>query len=333
MKAAEVLRLYETGRRDFKGESLRGQNLKGKDLSGADFSGADIRSTNFTNANLTGANFSRAKAGLQRRWAAGLLFCSVFLPSISGIVLACASLAVSTALSSMTLEGQVAGVVSIATVLLCSLLFSLRGVGVAAVNVVGFIAVAVALVLSLGPIVGTVLAQAGALAVTVAIVLIVAVAVTVATTIAVAITVATAIVVAGGVAGRIACSSSVSSTLGFIVVLSLTLSPYQGITIFPLILLGVASIALFMISTGNLIGRRALKGDERDTWIHSAAIVFSALGGTSFYKAVLEGATFSESCLKSTVWARCGPLSTTSIRTCRGIWKPRLRRSRSCYGG
>ncbi|NEQ55348.1 MAG: pentapeptide repeat-containing protein, partial [Leptolyngbya sp. SIO3F4] len=36
------------------------------------------------------------------------------------------------------------------------------------------------------------------------------------------------------------------------------------------------------------------------SWIHSAAIVFSALGGTSFYKAVLEGATFSESCLKST---------------------------------
>ena len=57
MNAAEVLRLYEAGRRDFKGVSLRGQNFKGKDLSGADFSGADIRSTNFTNANLTRANF------------------------------------------------------------------------------------------------------------------------------------------------------------------------------------------------------------------------------------------------------------------------------------
>ena len=86
MKAAEVLRLYKAGERDFKGVNLRGQNFKGKDLSGADFSGADIRSTNFTNANLTGTNFTQAKAGLQKRWAIGLVVISFLLSGLSGFL-------------------------------------------------------------------------------------------------------------------------------------------------------------------------------------------------------------------------------------------------------
>ena len=85
MKATELLKLYEAGRRDFRGENLRGQNFKGKDLSGADFSGTDIRSANFTNANLTKANFTKAKAGLQRRWAIGLLILSFLLSGVSGL--------------------------------------------------------------------------------------------------------------------------------------------------------------------------------------------------------------------------------------------------------
>lgn len=86
MKAAEVLRLYKAGERDFSGESLRGENFKGKDLSGSDFSGADIRSTNFTNANLTGANFTNAKAGLAKSWTIGLVFVSLFLSFFSGFL-------------------------------------------------------------------------------------------------------------------------------------------------------------------------------------------------------------------------------------------------------
>ena len=84
MKAAELLRLYEAGRRDFSGENLRSQNFKGQNLSGADFSRADIRSTNFTNANLNKANFTHAKAGLRRRWAVGITLLAFFL--LSGIL-------------------------------------------------------------------------------------------------------------------------------------------------------------------------------------------------------------------------------------------------------
>jgi len=85
MKAHEVLKRYEAGRRDFSGENLRGQSFKGKDLSGANFSEADIRGTNFTNATLTGTNFKGAKAGLQRRWATGLVIGLWVLSGLSGI--------------------------------------------------------------------------------------------------------------------------------------------------------------------------------------------------------------------------------------------------------
>ena len=85
MKAHEVLKRYEAGRRDFSGENLRGQSFKGKNLSRANFSEADIRGANFTNATFIGANFKGAKAGLQRRWATGLLIGLWVLSGLSGI--------------------------------------------------------------------------------------------------------------------------------------------------------------------------------------------------------------------------------------------------------
>ena len=85
MKAHEVLKRYQAGRRDFSGENLRGQSFKGKDLSGANFIEADIRGTNFTNTTLTGANFKGAKAGLQRRWATALVIGLWVLSGLSGI--------------------------------------------------------------------------------------------------------------------------------------------------------------------------------------------------------------------------------------------------------
>ncbi len=86
MKAAEVLRRYAAGERNFQRVNLRGESFKGADLSGADFSEADIRSTNFKNANLQGVNFTGAKAGIQKRWVAFLLFISFLLSGISGFL-------------------------------------------------------------------------------------------------------------------------------------------------------------------------------------------------------------------------------------------------------
>ncbi len=91
MKAEKVLERYRAGERDFGRVNLRGQSFKGKDLSGVDFSEADIRGADFTKANLKGANFSRAKAGLQRRWAIGLVIISWLLSVVSGFISAIAS--------------------------------------------------------------------------------------------------------------------------------------------------------------------------------------------------------------------------------------------------
>ena len=85
MRATEVLKQYEAGERDFRRVNLTGQSFKGKNLSGANFSAADIRGANFTNAKLTGANFTGAKAGLQRRWAMGLVIASWILSALSGV--------------------------------------------------------------------------------------------------------------------------------------------------------------------------------------------------------------------------------------------------------
>ncbi|MBV8887567.1 MAG: pentapeptide repeat-containing protein [Chroococcidiopsidaceae cyanobacterium CP_BM_RX_35] len=84
MKAAEVIRLYETGQRNFPSENLRGQSFKGQDLSEANFSGTDIRGADFSNAILIGTNFSHAQAGLQRRWVILLVVISFFLAGLSG---------------------------------------------------------------------------------------------------------------------------------------------------------------------------------------------------------------------------------------------------------
>ena len=84
MKVEKVLERYQAGERNFRRVNLRGQSFKGKNLSGADFSEADIRGANFTKANLKGASFSCARAGLQRRWAIGLLVISYIFSGAIG---------------------------------------------------------------------------------------------------------------------------------------------------------------------------------------------------------------------------------------------------------
>ncbi|MFG6104917.1 pentapeptide repeat-containing protein [Leptothoe sp. EHU-05/26/07-4] len=287
MKASEVLRLYEKGERDFKGVSLRGQNFKGKDLSGADFSGADIRSTNFTNANLTGAKFVEAKAGLQRRWAIGLVVVAFLLSTISGVFASIATFLVVLAFDIDKIESQVAGWASLG--ILFIYFFGALRKGVAAGVLVVTFATAVTFALAIAAVVWFTAQAPGTLVVVIA----TAVAFVVAVAFAVAFSVAFAFAVLGEVAFVISVVFSVAAAF-LITVVSLIAGIFASL------------ISLF----SAYIGWRALKGDTRDAWLWSVAVVSATFGGTSFHGATLTDANFSCARLKSTDFRRAVLLRT-----------------------
>nr|MDZ8049181.1 pentapeptide repeat-containing protein [Nostoc sp. DedQUE02] len=121
---------------DFSGENLRGRNFKGQDLAGANFSYADIRGANFANANLTGANFSHAKAGLQRRWAIGLVIISFLLSGLSGFLWAINGYLVSSIFSSYS-DSQMASRVALITLIVFFVITIRQGI-IAGLGAVAF---------------------------------------------------------------------------------------------------------------------------------------------------------------------------------------------------
>ncbi len=299
MKASEVLRRYAAGERDFCRANLRGQSFEGKNLAGADFSEADIRGANFTGANLTSAKFCGASAGLQRRWAIGLLIFSWLLSGLSGWFYGFAG-----SLGALIFNNTDPVIFSVG--LLTSVLLTLfltiavnrglaAGLGTLAIAAVVVIAVAVALTNFVFTFAFSI-AGAAAGAVTIVVV---------------AVAVAATGYVAGYIASFVAAAIAVTSTSSFIsnqavgdVVEELTeVSP----SAFPWV--STAAVAVTLV--GVYIGWSALRGDEKHAWIRPIAIAFAATGGTSFYKANLTEADFTLATLKSTDLRKA-----TLIRTC-----------------
>jgi len=258
MRAAEVLRRYAAGERDFRGVNLRGQNFRNKDLSEADFSGADIRSADFTGATLCGANFSGAKAGLQRWWAIVLVLFSWVLAGVSGYFSGFAGYLVALIFSDSSSDVAVGWFSLIVLALLLTGIVR-QGTGVGAVGSVFVGAIAGAFV--------NVAAVAAAIAGAVA------------GTFTAAIAVAFAAAIAGAVAGAV--------SIAIAVVVAITGAVAGTFTV---------SIVLSLISV--YIGWRALKGDPRHAWIRSAAVAFAAIDGASFRNANLSDATFAQAMLK-----------------------------------
>lgn len=289
MKAAEVLRLYQAGRRDFCGESLRGQNFKGKDLSGANFSGSDIHSTNFTNANLKGTNFAHAKAGLQKRGVIGLIVASFLFSVLSGFLSAYAGFFVSLIFDSSNLPEQIVGCASLAIIVVFLFLLLRKGIGAVVVTLVLFVSLAASLTGAVA------VAIAGSVAKDVTIDVAVAFAGTFAGSgsLAAAVTVARAL--GGAPAGVVA--------VAFAVVGAITGAINGAIT-------GAINGAVAVTLVSAYVGWCALKREQRDAWIRSVAIAFAAIGGTSFRGATLTDADFSQASLKSTDFRRSVLLRT-----------------------
>ncbi|EKU97120.1 putative low-complexity protein [Leptolyngbya sp. PCC 7375] len=311
MKATEVLRLYKAGKRDFKGVNLRGQNFKGKDLSGADFSGSDIRSTNFTNANLNRSNFTKAKAGLQKRWAIGLVVILFLLSLCAGFLCAFSGYFVGQIFIPRGLENQVVGWISLSAIVVA--LFLLLRKGVVAVAVAVAVAVVVVVVATITVAVAVAVpvvssrVLAGSIAIAGAVVGAGILVVAVAGSVAGSVVVAAAGVVAGSGAAvgvlvvAVAAAITVAITVAAAVAAALAgagIVAGAGAGVVAIVVAVTVVVAVTLVSA--YVGWCALKGDERDAGIWSVAIAFAAIGGTSFRGAKLTDANFSQACLKST---------------------------------
>lgn len=313
MKAAEVLRLYEAGQRDFKGVSLRGQSFKGKDLSGADFTGADIRSTNFTNTNLTGVKFVKAKAGLQRRWAARLIVVSLLISVLSGLLLGLPGYYVSRIFDSSSLDKQGSGWSALAVIVVFLFLLLRKGIGVfpkllvsrSPVSVVeAEIITRIVSMICIGMFAGCIVGG---------------------------ITGAIAGYILGGIAGGIAgvgggAAVGVIAGIGVgvgsivIAIAGAVAGAIAGVRVVILVgvvaIAGACSVTLFgavtwaVIAVSAYVGWRALKVDGPDVWIRSVAAEVATTGGTNFCEATLTDADFSQTLLKSCDFSRSVLLRT-----------------------
>lgn len=274
---------------------LSGANLKGKDLTGTNFSYADIRGANFSGANLKDAELIGAKAGLQRRWATGLVTVSWLLSGLSGIFSQMTDGILTFAFDYRVPMYAIIGAASLIVFAVFFILTVCKGLA-AGLRVLTFAGILIFAGTVAGAIIGSVYftffgvlegAFAGAMALGGTIALSFTVAVV--GTVIVAIAVAFALAVVGTVAGAFAVAFAVVG------VLTGTITGALGATGIEYRALDVTIVLL-----GAYIGWRGFAGDEKHAWIRSLAIALAAVEGTSFRNANLTDANFTEATLKST---------------------------------
>ena len=305
MKASTVISSYKEGRRDFSGEKLRGGNFAEQNLSGANFSHCDIRGANFKGANLIGANFTGAIAGLQKRWMIGLLLVALVLMALSGLMCGISGSFVVFIFDLYFIneaEFRVTGWVTLVSLIIFCVITYHKSLREGVINII--IILAVALVLSV-PIV---FAFSSSFLVTLSFALLIGVVIVTVQIFAItfAIAIIMAIFIAGAIVGifAIAVTVAIAANSASILVRSTEYSRILAIVV------GVAlAVALYLFSC--YIAYRAMKGDPRDAWIRNFAVAFAATGGTTFKKANLTDANFSQARLKSTDFR-----DAILIRTC-----------------
>ncbi|TBR56401.1 hypothetical protein B4U84_29840 [Westiellopsis prolifica IICB1] len=301
---------------DFSGQNLQGRSFRGQNLKGANFSGADIRGADFSKANLRGANFTSAKAGLQRRWAIFLVLVSWLLSALSGLCLYVNGYFVSLIFDTQSLEKQIAGWTALIVSIAVFFLIIRQGVAAFAVAVAG--AITVIGVLTVGIAFRLIVSFNGVLAAAIAFAFPFAFAVTVALPFAVAVTGAVAFpfpfpfTVTVAVTGAVAFPFAFPFTFPFAV---------AGAVPFPFAFAGAVAraVAGAFVVTGVLtsiyIGWRAMKGDEKHSWVHNIAVAFAATGGTSFRGANLTDADFTGATLKNTDFRKANLTRTCFHKT------------------
>ena len=291
LKAKKVIELYKAGERDFQGAILRGQSFKGQDLSGADFSEADIRSTNFSDSNLQKIDFTGTKCGLQKRWATILVILSCLMAGVSGFFSIFTSVIVSPIFNS-DLQHEALGWIGLLVLVIFLIVTINQGIitgavavafGGAWIGIIGYVvakeAVAKEAVAKEAVAIAGATAFGGAAAFAIAI----------------AVVSASAHVFRLGVAAAYSGGAALAGAYTGAYLFALVVAPaveFAG----GYVLVGGAVPGLL----GVYVGKRAIKGDIRDSWIRIFAIAFAAIGGTNFRGVDLTDANFSSARLKST---------------------------------
>jgi uncharacterized protein YjbI with pentapeptide repeats len=298
MKANEVLKRYAAGERDFRRVNLQGQSFKGKDLSGADFSEADIRGADFTHAILKDASFSHAKAGLQSSWAIVLVIVSLLLSALSGFASACAGAAGPITFYSEN-PWNITGEIVLITLLVFFIVTIRQGL-VAALGALSATAIGVAAVAAF-------LAWIEAVAVKRAAFL--GIIWIVGTAVAKAVAGAGAVIVTGGVIVAVAAAVAVAESVagsGSVAIAAALVGVVTGAWVVAVGKAGVVAVTWAMavavvgVGISGYVSWRTLAGDEKHAFLRAIAIAFAAIGGTSFRKANLTNANFTQATLKST---------------------------------
>ena len=292
MKASEVVKQYQQGKRDFHRVNLTGQSFKGQDLSGADFSDADLRGTNFNGAILRGANFRGVKGGRPKRWSIILLRISWLILAINGFFLALIGYFGALVFDYDFLKQSIV-VIGMTMVLILSIYKSLEA--------------------RLGTLdEGEPLTLLEDLAFKVFIVVEVAVASVILLSFLKVIAIAIAFPeayysVLGYIALAIVVVLPYAVALSYVIAYANSL-PNPGIVmiVIAIVIAGAlggalgGAFAFALTAPGVFWGRLAVKGDSGSSRMRRFAPVFTSTGGTSFYNADLTDADFTGAILKNT---------------------------------
>ncbi|MCL1588041.1 MAG: pentapeptide repeat-containing protein [Actinomycetia bacterium] len=133
---------------DHSSQNLSGQTFRGADLDGADFTGADLRSADFTDASLVKADFTNAKFGISPLAAGVLLALAMIVSALAGLSSAYFMQTMRERVASLDWQSltdwqdKLANSLIVIVIVTFLVILIMKGAGVALPSLVGLIAVA-----------------------------------------------------------------------------------------------------------------------------------------------------------------------------------------------
>ena len=323
MRAKEVLRLYENGERNFCNIDLIRADFRGTDLSGSNFQGANIRSANFTNTDLKETNFTGSRAGIAK-WNRAfqlilqtslicffiyLLRLLAYLPDLLHDIFMMTRPDEIGLWNSPILVGSQLLFQFISAFVFLRVGFTLKGFNI--LFPVGLIICALSFQSNLRSGLFIDIYVGLFLGVTYSFLILLSIS-------------------SFAVANRL---MAVIFSLG-IIIISVEATPtliLMGMPDWYSLIVSVTSLGIFLVTLlgSYLVARKALRGDEKFSLVHTLGVRLGALGGTQFRGADLTDANFAQANLKRADFSNSRKRPTKFTRIC---WHDAKQLNRACLG-